>query len=107
MLRGMEEGRYVLRFPDILSTWICAGLGGTSELCLPVIVTALVAPLVVSPVCHQTLRLETIVHEYWPELSRSHKLVPSRCRLKHDQQACTYRVVKFRGSFLSLQNTAP
>ena len=63
MLRGMEEGRYVLRFPDILSTWICAGLGGTSELCLPVIVTALVAPLVVSPECHLVLRLDSVLHE--------------------------------------------
>lgn len=51
MLKGMAQGRYVLHFPDVLSTWICAGLGGTSELCLPVIMTALVAPLVVSPVC--------------------------------------------------------
>ncbi|CAL5219959.1 g1893 [Coccomyxa viridis] len=47
MLKGMEQRRYVLRFPDFLSTWICAGLGGTSELCLPVVVTAFLAPLVV------------------------------------------------------------
>ena len=52
MLKGMEQGRYVLRFPDVLSTWICAGLGGTSELCLPVMVAAFLAPLVVSPVHH-------------------------------------------------------
>ena len=51
MVKGMEQGRYVLRFPDVLSTWICAGLGGTSALCLPVIMTAFIAPLVVRPVC--------------------------------------------------------
>ncbi len=56
MLKGMEQGRYVLRFPDVLSTWICAGLGGTSELCLPVVATVLVAPLVVRPTCHLVLR---------------------------------------------------
>lgn len=52
MLKGMEQRRYVLRFPDFLSTWICAGLGGTSELCLPVVVTAFLAPLVVGLVHH-------------------------------------------------------
>lgn len=48
MVKGMEEGRYMLKFPEFVSTCICAGLGGTSELCLPVVVSAFIAPLVVS-----------------------------------------------------------
>ena len=47
MVKGMEEGRYVLRFPDVMSTCICAALGGTSELAMPAALTALIAPFVV------------------------------------------------------------
>ena len=47
MVKGMEEGRYVLRFPDVMSTCICAALGGTSELAMPAALAAFIAPFVV------------------------------------------------------------
>ena len=71
MLKGMEQGRYVLRFPDVLSTWICAGLGGTSQLCLPVIVTALLAPVVVSPAYHLIMSPDTKIHDWNCHLVRT------------------------------------
>jgi len=74
MLKGIEQGRYVLRFPDVLSTCICAGLGGTSELTLPVIVSAIIAPLVVSPL-HSGLKIQkqpSVVAAY-PHHQRSGK----------------------------------
>ena len=73
MLKGMEEGRYVLRFPDFLSTWICAGLGGTGELCLPVLVTALIAPLVVSPLCHD-LEAQLTSQRLQPDFHSIHQI---------------------------------
>ena len=47
MIKGMEKGHYVLRFPDVMSTCICAALGGTSELAMPAALTAFIAPCVV------------------------------------------------------------
>ena len=47
MVKGMEEGRYVLRFPDVMSTCICAAIGGASELAMPAALAAFIAPFVV------------------------------------------------------------
>ena len=47
MLRGMEEGRYTVRFPDTMATCITSALAGTAPLSLPLWVTVPLAPVVV------------------------------------------------------------
>ncbi len=49
MLRGMDEGRYMVQFPDMVAKCIPAVLAGTSAPCLPLWITVLIAPIAVCP----------------------------------------------------------
>lgn len=48
MLRGMEEGRYIVLFPDTVATCITFVLSGTAIPSLPLWIVAPLAPIVVS-----------------------------------------------------------
>ncbi len=47
MLRGMEEGRYIVLFPDTVATCITSVLSGTAVPSLPLWIVAPLAPIVV------------------------------------------------------------
>ncbi|BDA42363.1 3-ketodihydrosphingosine reductase [Coccomyxa sp. Obi] len=47
MLRGMEEGRYTVRFPDTMATCITSALAGTAAPTLPLWINVPLAPIVV------------------------------------------------------------
>lgn len=47
MIRGMEEGKYMVLFPDFTAVTISTVLAGTIPLSLPFLVAAVIAPFVV------------------------------------------------------------
>lgn len=49
MLRGVEEGRYIVRFPDTVATCITSALAGMAAPNLPLWITVPLAPVVVCP----------------------------------------------------------
>ena len=51
MLEGVEQGQYCLRFPDIITTFITASLGGMAPLSLPWWCAAPVSFISVSSPC--------------------------------------------------------
>ena len=51
MLRGVEQGRYCLLFPDTITTFITASLGGLTPLSMPWWLAAPAAFITVSSPC--------------------------------------------------------